>query len=317
MLVGHANGMSEVTPTADRVRLPSDEAAQVRALLDELGLPGMIDVHTHFMPRQVMDKVWAYFDQAGPLTGRPWPIAYRTGEQERLATLRSFGVERFTSLVYPHKPGMAAWLNGWARDFAAETPDCLSSATFYPEPGAVDYVREAIDAGAQVFKAHVQVGDYDPNDPLLDPVWELLQESRVPVVIHSGHGPAPGTFTGPAGMDRLLARFPGLVLIIAHMGLPDYGRFLDLAERYPGVHLDTTMAFTRFTEQESPFPVAERSRLLQLADRVLFGSDFPNIPYPFLEAVEAVRALELGDEWLRGVLRQNAHALFGSASAPE
>lgn len=302
--------MSEVTPTADRVALPGDEPARVRALLDGLGLPGMIDVHTHFMPRRVMDKVWAYFDQAGPMTGRPWPIAYRTDEQERLATLRGFGVERFTSLVYPHKPGMAAWLNGWARDFAAATPDCLSSATFYPEPGAADYVREAIDAGVRVFKAHVQVGDYDPNDPLLDPVWELLQERQVPTVIHSGHGPAPGTFTGPAGMDQLLARFPHLVLIVAHMGLPDYGRFLDLAERYPGVNLDTTMAFTRFTEQESPFPAGERSRLLELGDRVLFGSDFPNIPYSFLEAVEGVRALELGDAWLRGVLRENARALF-------
>lgn len=271
----------------------------------------MIDVHTHFMPQQVMAKVWAYFDQAGPLTGRPWPIAYRTTVEERLATLRSFGVERFTSLVYPHKPGMAAWLNGWAREFAAETPDCLSSATFYPEPEAADYVREAIEGGVQVFKAHVQVGDYDPNDPLLDPVWELLAASRVPVVIHSGHGPAPGTFTGPAGMDQLLARFPDLVLIIAHMGLPDYGRFLDLAERYSGVYLDTTMAFTRFTEAESPFPVAELGRLRELGERVLFGSDFPNIPYPFLEAVDAVRALGMGDEWLRRVLRENARALFG------
>jgi len=24
-----------------------------------LGLPGIIDVHTHFMPKRVLDKVWA------------------------------------------------------------------------------------------------------------------------------------------------------------------------------------------------------------------------------------------------------------------
>jgi hypothetical protein len=38
------------------------------------------------------------------------------------------------------------------------------------------------------------------------------------------------------------------------MGMPEYAEFLDLARRYEGVHLDTTMAFTDFTEQLSPFP---------------------------------------------------------------
>jgi uncharacterized protein len=52
------------------------EASDVRAVWTALGLPGIIDVHTHFMPERVMDKVWAYFDTAGPLTGREWPIAY-------------------------------------------------------------------------------------------------------------------------------------------------------------------------------------------------------------------------------------------------
>ena len=50
----------------------------VRDLWQSLGLPGLIDVHTHFMPKNVMDKVWKYFDSAGPLTGRTWPITYRT-----------------------------------------------------------------------------------------------------------------------------------------------------------------------------------------------------------------------------------------------
>ena len=83
-----------------------------------LGLPGLIDVHTHFMPERVLSKVWAYFDSAGPLTGLEWPITYRHEEDERLALLRSFGVRRFTSMLYPHKAGMADWLNGWAADFA-------------------------------------------------------------------------------------------------------------------------------------------------------------------------------------------------------
>jgi uncharacterized protein len=59
-----------------------NEAAQVRQIWSELGLPGLIDVHTHFMPKSVMDKVWRYFDSAGPLVGRlpigqPNPGGYR------------------------------------------------------------------------------------------------------------------------------------------------------------------------------------------------------------------------------------------------
>lgn len=295
---------------SDRVDLPADEAAQVHARLADLGLTRLVDVHTHFMPQRMLDKVWAYFDAAGPLLGRAWPIAYRAEESERLRVLRSFGVGAFTSLSYPHKPGMATWLNAWSAEFAAATPDCLHSATFYPEPGAGEYVAEAIAVGARVFKAHVQVGDYDPNDPLLDDVWGTLQDSATPVVIHGGHGPAPGRFTGPAAMVRLLARFPRLVLVVAHLGMPDYAEFLDLTAAYDGVHLDTTMAFTDFTEANVPFPTAELGRLLGLGDRVLFGSDFPNIPYPYLHAVDSVIGLDLGATWTRGVLHDNAVRLF-------
>ncbi|KUJ65093.1 amidohydrolase [Streptomyces albus subsp. albus] len=293
-------------------------AADMRAEQDEvigfwagLGLPGLIDVHTHFMPERVLRKVWAYFDSVGPLVGRPWPITYRLAEEERLAALRGFGVRAFTSMLYPHKPAMAGWLNSWAADFAARTPDCLHTATFFPEPDAAGYVRQAVERGARVFKAHVQVGGYDPNDPLLEPVWGLLAETGTPIVIHCGSGPAPGAHTGPGPIARLLARHPRLRLVIAHLGLPEYDDFLRLAARYPGVHLDTTMAFTDFIEQTTPFPRDELPRLAELGDRVLFGSDYPNIPYSYRHALDVLARLELGDDWLRAVCHHNAARLFG------
>ncbi len=289
--------------------LPDED--RVTAFWRGLGLPGLIDVHTHFMPDRVMAKVWAYFDSAGPLVGRPWPIRYRHAEDERVATLRAFGVRAFSSMVYPHKPGMAAWLNAWAARFAARTPDCLHTATFFPEPGAEAYVRDAIRDGARIFKAHVQVGGYDPNDALLDPVWGALAEAGTPIVVHCGSGPAPGKHTGPEPMARLLARHPRLRLIIAHMGMPEYTDFLDLAVRHPGVHLDTTMAFTDFSEESAPLPPAELPRLADLRERILFGSDFPNIPYPYDHALESLARLDLGDDWLRAVCHGNAAALFG------
>ncbi len=284
--------------------------ADVPAFWQGLGLPGLIDVHVHFMPRQVMDKVWAYFDSAGPLTGAPWPIAYRTDEADRLARLRALGVRAFPSLVYAHKPGMASWLNAWAADFARQHEDVLHTLTLYPEPGVLDYVTEQLSAGAQLVKVHVQVGAYDPRDPLLDETWGVLADAGIPVVTHCGSGPAPGVFTGPGPFGEVLKRHPRLTAVIAHMGLPEYGDFLALADTYEQVHLDTTMAFTDFTEASWPFPRELRPRLLDLQDRILLGTDFPNTPYPFAHQLEVLERLDLGDDWLRAVLHDNAAGLL-------
>jgi uncharacterized protein len=284
------------------------EAHAVRAVWADLGLPGAIDIHTHFMPANVMTKVWRYFDGADP--DRPWPITYRMAERDRLDRLREFGIVAFTSLVYPHKPGMADWLNTWSREFAERTPDCLHTATFYPEPEAAEYVPVAIEAGARIFKAHIQVGNYSPNDPLLEPVWGTIEDAGIPVVTHAGSGPTPARFTGPAQIAGLLKRHPRLRLVIAHMGMPEYSEFLDLVDRYPDLHLDTTMVFTDFTERLAPFPPDQYGRLSQIRDRILLGTDFPNIPYPYLEGVTALVDLDLGDAWLRDVLYYNAKRLL-------
>ncbi len=284
---------------------------QVRQIWQSLELPGLIDVHTHFMPKPVLDKVWQYFDAKGPLIGRDWPITYRTDEANRVNTLRRFGVRWFTALVYPHKPEMAQWLNQWAAQFALTTPDCLRTATFYPEPGAAEYVATAIEGGAKVFKAHIQVGDYDPNDALLDGVWGVLEDALTPVVIHCGSGPMPGTHTGPDPIRALLRRHPRLALVIAHMGMPEYAEFLDICTEHDNVHLDTTMAFTAFAEETMPTPPEVLRKLPDLDGRIVFGSDFPNIPYDYATAMSAITGLPgVDDAWLRGVFYGNAARLF-------
>jgi hypothetical protein len=290
------------------------EAQQVRAVWQGLGLPGLIDLHVHFMPQNVLDKVWAYFDSAGPLIGQPWPIQYRTAEADRLARLRAFGVLAFPSLVYPHRPGMAQWLNGWATEFASTHPDVVPTGTFFPEPEAAAYVGAGLAAGTRLYKAHVQVGAYDPRDRLLDAVWGQLAEAGVPVVVHCGSGPAPGAHTGPGPFGEVLARHPRLVAVVAHMGMPEYAEFLDLARAYERVHLDTTMAFTDFTEARMPFPPGLLPALADLQDRVVLGTDFPNTPYPYVHQLEALARLGLGDAWLRAVLHDNGARLLGRTS---
>jgi uncharacterized protein len=286
------------------------EAAAVVAFWTEIGVPGLIDVHAHFMPDNVLAKVWAYFEEQGKAGDEPWPIWYRFSEEDRIALLRAFGVRRFGALNYPHKPGMAEWLNDWSAGFAGRTPDALHSATFFAEPGAADYVAKALAAGARLFKAHLQVGGYDPRDELLDEVWGLLAGAGVPVVVHCGSGPTPGQHTGPGPISEVLARHPGLTAVIAHLGVPEYAEFLSLAARYPAVYLDTTLVFTDFMERLAPFPATRLPELAKLRDRILLGSDFPNIPHPYLHQLQALARLGLGTPWLRAVCHDNAARLL-------
>jgi predicted TIM-barrel fold metal-dependent hydrolase len=285
--------------------------ADVPAWWRALGIPGLFDVHTHFLPEPVQRKVFAQFDQAGPKIGRPWPIRYRGSHEERVGRLRELGVRRFSSLPYAHRPGIASYLNDWARDFSARVPDCLWSATFYPEPEAAGYVRDLTEAGVEVFKVHVQVGEFDLDDPLLDAVWGTVQDAGTPVVVHAGSGPVGNAFTGPGPLRRVLERFPRLAVVVAHMGAPEYDDFLDLVERFEHTCLDTTMVCTDFFDEAAPYPRSLLPRLAALQDRVLLGSDFPTIPYAYAHQLEGLERLGLGEDWLRAVCWHNGARIFG------
>ena len=309
-----AQRFTDVRGIADGKRPPLVDSALV-AFAGALGIPGFIDVHAHFMPESVMRKVWAFFDSAADVYGTTWPVQYRLDDDERLELIRGFGVKAFTSMIYAHKPGMSAWLNDWSAQFAATTPDCLHTATFFPEADVADYVSGALSDGARVFKVHLQVGGFDPRDPLLDAAWGLVNEAGIPIVVHCGSGPITGPFTGPGPMSEVLKSHKGLQVIVAHMGSREYGDFLSMTERHHGVRLDTTMAFTHFMEKRAPYPKDLRPRLADAGLRgdVLFGSDFPNIPYPYAEAIDALVRLGLGDEWLRAVLWESASEIFNVA----
>lgn len=332
-----------MTAGPDVLADPDEGVERLRAVVARLGVPGLLDVHTHFLPPRVTEKVRAVFASAGPLIGRPWPIRYLDTDEVNVERLRAFGVRRFTALPYPHKPGMAEFLNDWAAGFAARTPEALVCGTFFPEPGAGEYVAARVAAGVQVFKMHVQVGGFDVRDPHLAPVWAVLEEAGTPVVLHAGSGPVPTAFTGPDPVAEVLARHPRLTLVMAHLGAPEYDEFLTLAERHERVHLDTTMAFTDFFDRigdpvadpvadpvgraagaaaaevchrPGRFPDALLDRFAAVGEKVLLGSDFPNIPYPYVHQVDVLERLRerhpaLDDAWLAGVVWHNAARLLG------
>jgi uncharacterized protein len=93
--------------------------------------------------------------------------------------------------------------------------------------------------------------------------------------------------------------------------MPQYTKILDICESSADVRLDTTMAFTPFVDETMPFPPSQLCRLRQVGDRILFGSDFPNIPYSYIDALRSITRLPgIDDDWLRKVFYENAAALF-------
>ncbi|MGW4470270.1 amidohydrolase family protein [Nonomuraea sp. NPDC004354] len=289
-----------------------EEDSAVPAWWQALGLPGLIDLHVHFLPERMERRVWHHFDHGGPLMGDGWQIRYRQPVGERVDLLTAMGVRAFPALAYAHRPAMAADLNAWTLDFARKVPECLPSATFFPEPGVLGYVRQALDDGAAIFKIHLQVGAFDPRMPELDPVWGLLAEAGVPVVVHASSVPVAGGCVGVEPVAGVLRRHPRLRMVIAHLGMPEYEDFFALAERHERVALDTTMAFTDFAARLAPFPDALRPRLreLGLAGKVLLGSDFPTIPYAYAHQLDGLDRLGLGDDWLRAVCWENAKRMI-------
>ena len=71
------------------------------------------------------------------------------------------------------------------------------------------------------------------------------------------------------------------------------------------------MAFTDFMNRIAPFPAALRPRLTAARDRILLGTDFPNIPYRYIRQLHALAGLDLGEDWLRAVCYHNAARLLG------
>ena len=124
-------------------------------------------------------------------------------------------------------------------------------------------------------------------------------------VVHCGNGPRRARTPGPARSEAVLRRHPGLVLVVAHAGLPDYLRVpragRPVAAGAPGHH---DGVHPRSPRQPAPLPAGCRPGWPTSATGCVLGTDFPNIPYPYRTQLDALAGLDLGDDWLRGCWAQ-------------
>ena len=71
------------------------------------------------------------------------------------------------------------------------------------------------------------------------------------------------------------------------------------------------MGGTDFTNRFASLPDTYVRRLAGLVDKVVLGSDFPSIPYPYAHQIQALARLGLEDDWMRAVLWANGVRLLG------
>lgn len=267
----------------------------------------IVDSHTHLLPDRLARAIRSFFDEH-----LPGVMAYDLDHRAVLDRHAADGITAVWSLPYAHKPGMADDLNramveqsAALADHAVEVvPGCTAHAGD-DDPGAI--IERAAGLGARVVKLHCSVGDYEPDDPRLDPVWRVAGERGLPVVVHAGHG-VSGHTEGPelAPLAAVAERHPDTVVIVAHAGHRAHRRALDLLDRFPNVHADLTPVVT----ESVPL---DRDEVLANADRLLFGTDAPNTAIPAAEQLAHVRAWRLPPEVEAAVLGGNAHRLVAGA----
>ena len=282
-------------------------------------LPARItDVHVHIQPwRDLKPSV-----QAAMRTGKEahWDflLSLMDDPQALLDVMDRSGVWRVGLVNYPSPDvmGFGDTTNTFAAKYAQANPERLLPyggvhARFTKDPaGDVDRL---VDLGIRLLKIHPPHQGFPANaytDGLdaLGTIYRRCEERGLPVMVHTGTSIFPGArskYGNPMEMDDIAIDFPGLQLVMAHGGRPLYMKeAFFILRRHRTVRLDVSgIPPTKLLEY---FP-----RLAEIADRVLWGTDWPSPGVKDLrQNIDQFLTLPLGDAHRKAILETNALALF-------
>lgn len=272
------------------------------------GLPPVIDAHVHLFPDRVFEAVWRWFDRYG------WPIRYKIYSRQVVEFLLSRGISRVVALHYSHQPGMARALNEYAAEIARDEPRVTALATVLPgERGAVQILEDAFRAGLKGVKLHCHVQCFSPDAPPLEEIYDACERADKPVVIHAGREPSNPRYRcdtrelcSADRIERVLRNHPRLKLCVPHLGVDEFRAYEALLERYERLWLDTTMVLADYFAIEVPI------RLLHCrSERIMYGTDFPNLPYAWDRELRKLAGMALSPEHQARILSENAIDFFG------
>jgi len=267
----------------------------------------IVDAHVHLHPDKLAEAIRRWFDQ------HAWDIQHRETAAECVRALTANGVDRMVALPYVHKPGLARALNDFTFRLAEELPQVIPCCTVFPgEDGDEAIVEEALSDGFRGIKIHSHVMRVAPDDARLDCVWRASARHRKPVVIHCGPEPAIEGYgidvravSGADKLRRALDRHPDAIAIVPHLGFDDTEKFEAMLASYPNLYLDTTMAIAGYFPKQPDVEILRRH-----PDRILYGTDYPNLPYEWDRELRALRKLGLPKHDEEKILAKNALRLF-------
>lgn len=260
----------------------------------------IIDFHVHLFPDRLFESIWRFFEKG---YGRSvlHPLHYR----QCVEYLRDRGVGAIVYSNYAHKEGVAKGINDWNLKVLDEIPDLYCFAAYHPgDPDALEMARKLLEHPRIVgFKLQLLVQRFYPHDERLKPLYEMVQASNRRMLLHVGTGPLGNEFVGLSHFKKLLGRFPELPVNVAHMGALEYRGFMELLEYHPNVYLDT--AFTFYPGIPGAFNLSP-DYLERFQDRIVYGSDFPNLILPREMELDCLLGYNLSQAFYDCVFRDNA-----------
>ena len=134
-----------------------------------------------------------------------------------------------------------------------------------------------------------------------------------PMVIHAGREPRSAAYPvdthavcAAERVQRVLHDYPTLRLCVPHLGADEFDAYAHLLERHDNLWLDTTMMLADY------FPMEVPPRLVAMRPgRVMYGTDFPNLPYAWDRELRRIARYERRDDALELLLGGTARAFFG------
>ncbi len=230
--------------------------------------------------------------------------------------LDSVGVERACLINYvaPEILGFTESVNEFVSDFAkADRRRLVPFGSVHPRRTKnpkrdVERLASKLEIGGlkihpphQLFAANAYA---DGKLPALRTIYRTAERIGMPVMVHTGTSVFPGArskYGDPMTLDDVALDFPDLTILMAHGGRPLWcDTAFYLLRRHPNMYLDISSIPPRRLLEWFP-------RLEEVADKVLFGSDWPGPGIPGIrEELEAFRALPLAESAKERILRTNA-----------
>jgi predicted TIM-barrel fold metal-dependent hydrolase len=142
-------------------------------------------------------------------------------------------------------------------------------------PPARELARQA-GLGAVAVKIHPVHGGFEASDRMLYPAYAWAEQHRLPVIVHCGTSTFAGSvnaFADPVLLDPVFRDFPDLVVVLAHGGRGWwYQQAAFLALMKPNVWIEVSGL------PPQRLPDYYGSSLRRLADKMIFGTDWPGVP---------------------------------------